>query len=238
MKLPRRRWWAVIAVVGILILVYALKQSTLPLLARWLDVGGPPQKADAVVLLNGSLNTRPLVAAALVHGGWAPRILLNTVAPHPNEISGALPSSLEINLKILDYGGVARDRVVALDSAARTTFDEAQAVANYLASHPLQKLMIVTDGPHTRRSRWIFQRLLADRPVEILVYSGPTDEFDSDNWWRSEAGFLYVVSEYLKLFFYGLRYGWLGWLGYEIVIGTAVMFFLLAWFLRRRKLYL
>ena len=47
------------AVGGILILVFATRERTLPLLARWLDVGGPPQKADAVVLLNGGLNTRP-----------------------------------------------------------------------------------------------------------------------------------------------------------------------------------
>ncbi len=126
----KRRYWLIVAVGGILILVFATKQWTLPLLARWLDVGGPPQKADAVVLLNGSLNTRPFVAAALVHGGWAPKILLNTVIAHPNQVSGAVPPYLEINEKILAYGGVPRERVVALDYAAATTFDEAKAVAD------------------------------------------------------------------------------------------------------------
>ena len=196
-------------------------------------MGGPPQKADAVVLLNGGLNTRPFVAAALVHGGWAPKILLNTVAAHPSEISGAVPPYFEITLKVLDYGGVPRDRVVLLDSAAATTFDEAKAVADYLADHPAKRLMIVTEGPHTRRARWIFQRVLAGRPVEIEMVSAPADEFDSENWWRSEEGFLFVVSEYFKLFYYGLRYGWLG---YEIAGGVAVMIFLSAWFSRRRKL--
>jgi len=233
MKCPRFRWWLIIAAFAILILVFATSQRTLPLLARWLDVGGPPQKADAVVLLNGGLNTRPFVAAALVHGGWAPQVLLSTVAAHPSQVSGAVPPFFDISLKVLEYGGVPRDRVVRLDSAAKTTFDEAKAVADYLADHPAKRLMIVTEGPHSRRARWIFQRVLADRPVEILMISGPADEFDSENWWQTEAGFLYVVSEYFKLFFYGLRYGWLG---YELVGGVAVMLFLGAWFSRRRQL--
>ena len=185
-----------------------------------------------MVLLNGSAGTRPFVAAALVHGGWAPKVLLNTVIIHPSEASGAVPRFYEIVSKVLDYGGVPRDCVVPLDTAAATTFDEAKGVADYLAEHPAKRLMIVTEGPHTRRARWIFQRVLADRPVEIEMVSAPAEGFENEDWWRSEAGFLFVVSEYFKFFYYGLRYGWLG---YEIA-GAAAVTVLLAWFWRRRKL--
>ena len=163
---------------GIAILVIATSGRTLPLLALWLDVGGPPQKADAVVLLNSSPNSRPFVAAALVHGGWAPKIILNTVADHPSEVSGEVPRYFDIYLKVLAYGGVPADRVVRLDSGAATTFDEAQAVARYLAEHPAKKLLIVTESPHTRR-RDGFSRVLADRPVEIAMISAPADEFQN-----------------------------------------------------------
>ena len=173
------------------------------------------------------------MAAALVHGGWAPKILLNTVAAHPNQVSGAVPPSFEINVKVLDYGGVPRDRVVRLGFRGENHVRRGQSGGRLPGRSPGQGLMIVTEGPHTRRARWIFQRVLADRPVEIVMVSAPADEFDNENWWRSEAGFLFVVSEYFKLFYYGLRYGWLG---YEIVVGVAVMIFLRAWFLRRRKL--
>ncbi len=233
MKLPSPRLRLIFAAVGLLLLALATSRWTLPWLARWLDVGGPPQKADAVVMLNGSLNTRPFVAAALVHGGWAPKILLCTVADHPSEAIGAITPFFEITLKVLEYGGVPPSRVVRLDCGAESTFDEAKAVAGYLADHPLRRLMIVTDGPHTRRSRWIFQRLLADRKVDIAVISVPADEFDNENWWRSEAGFLFVASEYFKLFYYGLRYGRLG---YEIAAAAAMMILLYAWFSQRRKL--
>jgi uncharacterized SAM-binding protein YcdF (DUF218 family) len=228
----RRRWW-IFAVAGILIVACTINRWTLPMLARWLDVGSSPQKADAVVLLNGSWNTRPLVAAALVHGGWAPKLILNTVAAHPSQLSGAVPPYFDIAMKALDYGGVPRDRVVRLDSAASTTFDEAKAVADYLTDHPAKRLIVVTEGPHSRRARWIFQRVLAGRPVEILMFSGPAEEFDNENWWQCEAGFLYVVSEYFKLFFYCVRYGWLA---YELIGAAMAIVFLLAWFWRRRQL--
>jgi uncharacterized SAM-binding protein YcdF (DUF218 family) len=217
----------------ILILLVVLSPGNLPRAAQWLDVGGPPKKADAVVLLNGSYSIRPFVVAALVHGGWAPKVLLNTVADHPDQTESVIPHSFDISVKTLAYGGVDRHQIERLDTAASTTFDEAQGVANYLAEHPARRLLIVTEGPHTRRARWIFQRVLAGLPVEIVMVSAPSDEFNNANWWRSEAGFLFVVSEYLKLFYYALRYGWLG---YQMVVGSVLGLLIFAWFWRHRKL--
>ena len=68
-----------IAILGLLL----ASPAVLSALGRWLDVGRPPQNADVVVLLNGSYNSRPFVAAALVRGRWATKVVLNTVALHP-----------------------------------------------------------------------------------------------------------------------------------------------------------
>jgi uncharacterized SAM-binding protein YcdF (DUF218 family) len=233
MNRKRFRLGIVVAAGVLLIMAAALNPWTLRQAGRWLDVGGPPRKADAVVLLNGGINTRPFVASALVTGGWAPKILLNTMSTHLNESNHVIPHSFDINLKTLNYGGVSRDRIVLLDSAAKTTFDEAKAVADYLAEHPAKRILIVTEAPHTRRARWIFQRVLADVPVEITMVSAPTDGFDSSNWWRNEIGFLFIISEYFKLFFYGLRYGWLGC---QLIAGVGLGVIIYACFYRRRQL--
>ena len=121
---------------------------------------------------------------------------------------------------MLEYGGARRNEVTMLDVSATTTYDEAIGVAAYLAAHPARRLLLVTEGPHTRRARWIFERVLAAQHTEIAVVSAPTDGFDYAVWWHSEAGFLFVVSEYFKLFFYALRYGWLG---YEIAAFIAAV---------------
>ncbi len=63
-KRRKTAYW-IIAASAIAILVMALnRQALLSIAGRWLDVGGKPQQADAVVLLNGGYNTRPFVAAA------------------------------------------------------------------------------------------------------------------------------------------------------------------------------
>lgn len=233
MNRPRHIRRYIVAVVAIAVLAAALNPWTLSFAPRWLDVGRPRQKADAVVLLNGGYDTRPFVAAALVHGGWAPKVIFCTVAPHAAQTAGAVPPSSEIVLKVLRYGGVSGEsQVTLLDAKATTTFDEAKAVAGYLAEHPARRLLIVTEGPHTRRAEWIFRQVLADRPVEIVMISAPTEGFDPAAWWRSEAGFLFVVSEYFKLFYYALRYGWLG---YELLTALVAIVLLRAWFRRRRK---
>ncbi len=140
--------------------------------------------------------------------------------------------SHEIAQRVLEYGGVRRGEVELLDVSAKTTYDEAVGVAEYLAAHPAKRLLLVTEGPHTRRARWIFQRVLVAQHTEIAVVSAPTDGFDYAVWWRSDDGFLFIVSEYLKLFFYAFRYGWLG---YEIAAAILAALVLCAWFRRRRK---
>ena len=231
-KLRRTAYW-IIAAGALAVLVMALYPRVLLSAAgRWLDVGGKPQRADAVVLLNGGYNTRPFVAAALVRGGWTPKVLLNTVALHAAEADGTIPRSPEIALRVLEYGGVRRSEVEVLDVSAKTTYDEAIGVAKYLASHPAKRLLLVTERPHTRRARWIFQRVLADQHTEIAVVSAATEGFDYAVWWRSNDGFQFVTSEYLKLFFYALRYGWLGY-GIAAVVLTAIA--LRARFRWRRK---
>ena len=232
MKRRKTAFW-IIAACALAILVMALnRRALLSAAGRWLDVGGKPQRADAVVLLNGGYNTRPFVATALVRGGWAPKVLLSTCVLHALEADRAIPRSQDIALRVLEYGGARRSEVEMLNVSAQTTFDEAVAVADYLAVHPAKRLLLVTEGPHTRRARWIFERVLAAQQTEISVVSAPTDGFDYSVWWRSNNGFLFVVSEYLKLFFYALRYGWLG---YEIAAAVLAVLMLRAWFRRRRK---
>jgi len=229
----RRHFGLWIAFVAIAILVAWLNWRMLfSSLGHWLDVGGPPQTADAVVLLNGGENTRPFVAAALVRGGWAPKVILNTVALHPVEQSRAIPPSHEIALRVMEYAGVAREHVEQLGTSAQTTFDEARGVAAYLDSHPMKRLLLVTEAPHTRRARWIFRRIMGNQNVEISVVSAPPDGFDLGTWWRKEEGVLFVVSEYFKLLYYALCYSWLGC---EIAILLVTIAALRTWFRRRRK---
>jgi uncharacterized SAM-binding protein YcdF (DUF218 family) len=219
--------------VGLLAVLYLARGTLLPAAAAWLDVGRPPQSADAIMLLTGDAETRAFAAAALYKAGWAPRIVLSTVANRPPpqdplDEQSKLPREHEINLRVLLACGVPRSKVVILDGQARSTYDEAVALAAYLAESSPQRLLVVTNGYHTRRARWIFQRVLGGQATRIAAISAPMDDLQADNWWRSEEGFAIILGEYLKLGFYGLRYGNLGY-------GAAVLVLLLVVLVYRRN---
>jgi uncharacterized SAM-binding protein YcdF (DUF218 family) len=230
MKLfPRRRWWLLLAVLGLLTGLYLGRAALLPRLASWLDVGRPPKPADVIMLLNGEAETRAMAAAALWKAGWAPRILLTTVADDPQRGRSTVPLEHEINLRVLAACGVPRSAVTLLDGQARSTYDEATVAAGYLEQSSPRRLLALTNGFHTRRARWIFQRVLGSGVEEISMISVPTDDLRVATWWQSERGFATVAGEYLKLGFYILRYSYLG---AEVAVVVAAW---LVWRGYRRK---
>jgi len=194
-------------------LLWATYPCLLRAAARWLDVGKPPRRADYVMLLLGDERTRPFVAAALVNAGWARRVLVAESAPTPKTIDQILPPHHEIARKILFSRGVPPEKIVVLHVAAATTHDEAKALAAFLEDRADARVLVVTSDYHSRRSRWAFTRALAGRTEGVSFVSAPTDYFDVDRWWQDQWGMMTIGSEYLKLAFYVLRYGYLAhWL--------------------------
>ena len=219
-----------LAIAAAMLSLYAARARVLPAMAAWLDVGGPPEVADAVLLLNGGINDRPFAAGALVKAGWVRRVLVCSVAPSPQVRDGIAVPWREVNRRILLHCGVPDKDIVILDAQVRTTFDEAVAVADFLDASPGTRLLVVTEGPHTRRARWVLTRVLGDRARRLSMVSVPTDDFEMDSWWRNEAGFTYILTEYLKLGFYAVRYGYLG---HEAIACVAIV--LLLWMYGRRR---
>ena len=226
------RWLAAAALTAAIAAgLWLARGALLPAVAHWLDVGQRPQPADAIMLLTGEAETRAFAAAALYKAGWAPRIFVSTVARHPQAEQTAMLREHEVNLRVLSACGVPKRDVTVLDADARTTFDEAKALSASLEKAGHLRILLVTNGYHTRRARWIFAEVVGSEAATILPVSVPTDEFDEASWWRSEGGFVAVVGECLKLGFYRLRYGNLGYLA----VAAALLW--LGWrAVRRNKL--
>ena len=180
-------------------------------MARWLDVGQRPRQSEYLMLLNGDNNTRPFAAAVLVKSGFARHVLLTEVAPSPyaTELNVAPPH--EVLRRVLLERGVPTADVTILPVVATTTYDEAGALAAFLKDRPKTRVLVITSDYHTRRSRWAFVRALGERADQLSFFSAPTDALQVDHWWRDEAAFVAITSEYFKLVFYVVRYGYLGY---------------------------
>jgi uncharacterized SAM-binding protein YcdF (DUF218 family) len=182
------------------------------------------------MVLNGGEETRPFTAAALVKAGFARHVLVTQTALAPHQEDRIVPPCHEINHQVLLKRGIAEGDITILPGAAATTFDEATALAVFLAERPHARVLLVTSDFHSRRSRWIFGRTLADQAEHVVLISAPTDEFRQDYWWQDDEGFATILSEYLKLAFYVVRYGHFGyWLA------ACIVLVLVGKWIRRRK---
>jgi uncharacterized SAM-binding protein YcdF (DUF218 family) len=191
-------------------------------MARWLDVGEPPTRVDYVVALPGDMNTRPLVAAAMVRTGMARQVIVPHTQPGAEVEQKLEPAHGNLLETILKGRGVPADAILLIDSRSNSTFDDAQAVASFLRDRPRASLAIVTNDYHTRRARDIFRTALAGLPVELHVVSAPTDGFAADDWWETRTGFQAYANEFGKVLSYWLYYGHgLYWLGAAAVVFAA-----------------
>jgi uncharacterized SAM-binding protein YcdF (DUF218 family) len=181
---------------------------------RWLDVGAVPGCVDHVLVLPGEENTRPVVAACLVKSGLARDVLLPQTASSADVRDGITPPTAKIIESILRYRGIPDERIVRLEGRSRTTFDDARALAAYLADRPGEQVAVVTNSFHTRRARYIFGKVFGSRAVNLHFVSAPNPGFDDESWWRRRCGLRFILAEYCKLGFYVVRYGspvvWLG----------------------------
>jgi len=79
---------------------------------------------------------------------------------------------------------------------------------NYIDAHPdtVSSVALVTDPWHSRRARWIYQKVLGDG---IKVYMAPVPRTRTGfpkYWWTEPSSRKLVWNEYVKLVFYIFRY--------------------------------
>jgi uncharacterized SAM-binding protein YcdF (DUF218 family) len=88
------------------------------------------------------------------------------------------------------------------------TYAEAVALNSWMRDRGVKvgAIHLITDGPHARRSRMLFQRALGGG-VTVGVTAVPSREYDPKRWWQSSAGMRDVVGEALA---YGYALVWTG----------------------------
>jgi uncharacterized SAM-binding protein YcdF (DUF218 family) len=157
------------------------------LLSRWLSLSPALAPADAIVVLgaggvrdNGELTDtslrRTLHGITLYQRGLAPLLALSG-GPSPNEhVEG------EVRARLARQLHVEPDAIV-VDSAARTTREEAVRFAALLAPRGVRRILLVGDAQGTRRAAGVFTRAgfqVLPAPAEDVSGSGggPEDRLD------------------------------------------------------------
>ncbi|HWB01180.1 MAG TPA: YdcF family protein [Pirellulales bacterium] len=186
--------------------VYLARAAILTAAGRWLDLAETPRQVEAVVVLPGGVTTRPFAAAALVRAGLAQRVLVPQSFRDAEAVDELSPADDFLLRQVLRKRGVPDGKIVLLEGSSQSTSSDAQAVAQWLLANNVGSLAVVTNGMHSRRTRWIFEDTLQGMSVNLTIVSVPNDGFGPANWWRVQDGMRAYTTELLKLCAYWLRY--------------------------------
>jgi uncharacterized SAM-binding protein YcdF (DUF218 family) len=178
-------------------------------LGSWLVVQDPLQKADAIVVLGGTMYERQMEAVDLFKEGWAPRIyVLRELADwgEAELIARGITYTRVVDLQIdtMKQLGVPGDRIDVLD-AAGSTAEEAQHVLALAKEQRFKTVIVVTSKQHTRRSRMVMNRRLSGSGVSVIVRPSRYDRSNVDRWWTERATLRFTLFETQRLFGY-----WIG----------------------------
>jgi len=192
----------------LVVVVIAFRSQFLTSAAGFLVVDDPLRPADIIFLLNGDYNTRPFYASQLYHQGLAPMIGIAASEASPAENMGLIQNETDVAIGVMERLGIPSDKIIELttDGGVTSTFDEAVLLRQYSVSHDIQQIILVTSAFHTRRAKWIFERELEGLSVTLEVAAVPSSGFDKTNWWQSEQGLIALNNEYIKLFYYLIKY--------------------------------
>lgn len=186
--------------------VYIFQDKFTVLISNRFVVENTIEKADAIVVLGGSIPDRLLEAAALYKEGYS-ELLLITRTPDPTgyrflkKHNANYPLNHEIILGILSKMDIERDRIVVLDGISYNTYIEAQKSINYLDDNNFDSIIVVTSKLHTKRASIIFNDLANNR---FSVYMKPSryDPFNADNPHIARIYAKTILLEFQKIIFY------------------------------------
>src|SRR5216683_2287062 len=91
--------------------------------------------------------------------------------------------------------GVPRDKIVRFAQDADSTLEEARSLARLAKERKWHSVIVVTSNFHTRRARYIFQRVFP-QGLEVRIASARDGDFDPEEWWEKRKSIKELTREF------------------------------------------
>ena len=170
---------ALLFLVVLCALVYFARHPILRFFAESWVIDEPVPRADALVVLGDDnfYADRATHAAELFRQGVAPVVVASGRRLRPD---AGIAELMEHDL--IDRG-VPKDKIVRLTQDTDSTREEAEAVAKLAQDRHWRGLVIVTSNYHTRRTRYIYGKVMPTG-ITVSVASARDGDFDPERWWE------------------------------------------------------
>ncbi len=164
-----------------------------------MSISIPVQNAEAIVLVAGAYEERSPLAVSLFKTGNAKSLVIVNDGVRrgwSREHQRNLYTTERAEIDLLQQG-IPRPSIVILPFLTSGTVHDAAAVRDYIAKNNIRSILLVTSDYHSRRTLWIFQKVLRQLPVSIGIEPARS----------SFSSFPEIVLEYLKWVYYLIRFG-------------------------------
>jgi uncharacterized SAM-binding protein YcdF (DUF218 family) len=194
------RGGAITTLVSLLFLIalcatlYFARRPILRFAAESWIVNEAPAKADAIVVLSDDnfYADRAAHAAELFRQGVAPIVVASGRRLRP------MAGISELMEHDLIERGVPTDKIVPFPNDADNTLAQVTSIERFAGQHGWKKLILVTSNFHTRRTRYIAERL-APADLQVSVASARDGEFDPEHWWENRKSIKALLGELLGM---------------------------------------
>jgi uncharacterized SAM-binding protein YcdF (DUF218 family) len=168
---------------GFLALLYVIRHPIMRMAGQLWIVDEPAEHADAIIVLSDDnyAGDRAFHAADLYRMRVASFVVASGRMLRP------YTGMAEIIERDLETHGVPMESIVKFPQQAANTREEAEALKGLVANRGWRRVLIVTSNYHTRRTRFIFNRVFPSN-VTVRVSAAHDSEFDPAHWWETRLG--------------------------------------------------
>ena len=171
--------------------LYLARHPILRFMAESWIIEDQLDKADVLIVLSDDnfYADRATRAAVLFREGKAPVIVASGRRLRP---SAGIAELMEHDLV---ERGVPKDKIVRFPHDGESTLEEAEALARLSKERKWHSAIVVTSNYHTRRARYIFQRVFP-QGVKVRIASARDGNFDPERWWEKRRSTKELTSEF------------------------------------------
>ena len=163
---------------------------------------GVAEPADCIVALGGDTGDRIVTALDLYRRGYAPWILLTGVEDSPGDTRRAY---LTWRAEYLVKAGVP-SAAILYDEHSANSRDEARNTLALASARGWKSVLVVSDPPHMRRLARAWGKTFAGTGRNYILVATAPAWWRERAWWQSERAAQFVITEYVKLGYYLVRY--------------------------------
>ncbi len=184
--------------------VYLFRDSLFNIAAKNLVHEDVLELAEAIVVLSGSKSGNRLESGAqLLKDGFGKALYFSGFQVYPRRFTNQLMIEHAKSL------GIPSEKIFTqISNEQASTWGEGIANLNLLKQNGVHKFILVTSSFHTKRSRWVYKKLIDEMNLEMefKVYPAKDPDVPIEGSWKLRAGRKMILLEYLKTIAYYIEH--------------------------------